>query len=45
MKLDKGKIREDDKKDLFEKLEDILRIKENHCQKCINTNNWAVLMY
>jgi hypothetical protein len=42
MKLEKGTIGEDDKKDLFEKLEDILRIKETHCQKYIYTNDSAI---
>ncbi len=38
MKLKKGKITEDDREDLFEKLQDILRIKENQCQKYLSEN-------
>jgi hypothetical protein len=42
MKLEKGKINEDDRQDLLEKSQDILQMKENQCQKylSINRNEW-----
>ena len=36
MKLEKGKIADDDKKDLIEQIQDIVREKEEQCQKCIS---------
>jgi hypothetical protein len=48
MKLEKGKISKDDKKDLIEKIQQIIHTKENQCQKHISevsASPWRTLGY